>query len=159
MIRDIDDVDRGILRALQRDARDTTAQAMAESVDASASTVRNRIGRLEASGIIEGYVPLIGYDAAGLSVLTRVVCSAPQSANVVEPAELLRRDGVVQVSETVADTANVTVTVVGTDGDDVECHIDGVRDTGVTVERTDIVSVREMRPCNHPRLIGVTGSE
>ena len=57
----LDDVDRGILYALQRDARNVT---IAEEVDVSASTVRNRIGRLEDIGVIEGYYPKINSERA-----------------------------------------------------------------------------------------------
>ena len=37
----LDEVDRGILFALQHDARNTTIAEIAEEVDASATTVRN----------------------------------------------------------------------------------------------------------------------
>jgi len=51
----LDNVDRGILHELQVDARNRTAQEIADKVDVSASTVRNRIEALEANGVIEGY--------------------------------------------------------------------------------------------------------
>jgi DNA-binding Lrp family transcriptional regulator len=37
---------------------------IAEEVDVSASTVRNRIDRLEEAGVIEGYYPKINYERA-----------------------------------------------------------------------------------------------
>ncbi|MCF2241071.1 AsnC family transcriptional regulator, partial [Halobacterium salinarum] len=46
----LDDLDRTILHALQRDARSTSSQDIADEADVSASTVRNRIGRLEERG-------------------------------------------------------------------------------------------------------------
>jgi predicted ArsR family transcriptional regulator len=57
MARDLDDADRGILHALQENAREATAVEMAEAVDVSASTVRNRIDRLESTGVVRGYTP------------------------------------------------------------------------------------------------------
>lgn len=54
MGRDLDDVDRSILYMLQQDARNSTAQDIADRAGVSASTVRNRIDQLEADGIIEG---------------------------------------------------------------------------------------------------------
>ncbi|WP_227356864.1 Lrp/AsnC family transcriptional regulator [Haladaptatus salinisoli] len=47
----------GILRILREDARQTTAQEIADTVGVSASTVRNRIDQLEAEGIVRGYHP------------------------------------------------------------------------------------------------------
>ena len=48
----LDDLDRAILGALQRDARHTSSGEIAERMDVSASTVRKRIQRLESEGII-----------------------------------------------------------------------------------------------------------
>lgn len=46
------EVDRTILHALWRGARTTTADEMTEAAGVSASTVRNRIKKLEESGVI-----------------------------------------------------------------------------------------------------------
>jgi DNA-binding Lrp family transcriptional regulator len=75
---ELDNVDRGILHELQVDARNRTAQEIADKVDVSASTVRNRIEELEADGIIEGYHPKIDYEAADLPLQILFVCSAPR---------------------------------------------------------------------------------
>lgn len=46
-VMDLDGIDEGILYLLQRDARRITTKEMTEQVGVSASTVRNRIDRLE----------------------------------------------------------------------------------------------------------------
>ena len=61
---ELDEVDRSILHGLQADARTTTAEEMGEKAKVSASTIRNRIKRLEDAGVIEGYHPHIDYEAA-----------------------------------------------------------------------------------------------
>ena len=76
MGRDLDDVDRSILYMLQEDARNTTAQEIANRVGVSASTVRNRINRLEDDNIIQGYHPELNYEAANLPLQGRFVVSA-----------------------------------------------------------------------------------
>ena len=54
----LDDIDRQILYA-HTGRPNTSATAIAEQVSVSSATVRNRIARLEESGVIEGYHPTI----------------------------------------------------------------------------------------------------
>lgn len=61
----LDDVDRRILRALQQDARLTTAQ-LAEKVGLSTTPCWNRLKRLETQGFIDGYVALLNQQKLGL---------------------------------------------------------------------------------------------
>ena len=61
----LDDVDRRILRALQQDARLTTAQ-LAERVGLSTTPCWNRLKRLESQGYIDGYVALLNQQMLGL---------------------------------------------------------------------------------------------
>jgi len=71
----LDEVDRGILFVLQQDARNTTIAEIADEVEVSSSTVRNRIDRLEDEGVIEGYYPKINY------------FKMPREVALVDPAE------------------------------------------------------------------------
>jgi Lrp/AsnC family transcriptional regulator, leucine-responsive regulatory protein len=54
LFRSLDDVDRKILRALQQNARESFAE-IGKTVGLSATTVAERIRRLESEGVIEGY--------------------------------------------------------------------------------------------------------
>jgi len=64
-IRGLDETDRRILRALQEDARLTTAQ-LAEKVGLSTTPCWNRLKRLEQQGYIEGYIALLNQAKLGL---------------------------------------------------------------------------------------------
>ena len=64
----LDKLDRQILRMLQADGRATYDQ-IAERVSLSPSAVLRRVKRLEASGVIDGYVALVRPESVGL-VLT-----------------------------------------------------------------------------------------
>ncbi|PSP52404.1 hypothetical protein BRC67_04665 [Halobacteriales archaeon QH_3_68_24] len=85
MTRDLDNVDRGILYMLQEDARNTTSEDIADKTGVSASTIRNRLERLEDDGVIRGYHPEIDYEAANLPlrvmfvIRTRSTTSASKS--------------------------------------------------------------------------------
>lgn len=79
MARDLDDTDRSILYLLQRDARNTTTEEIADKAGGSASTVRNRIAQLEVDDISKGYYPEVDYEAANLPLQLTFVVSAPPS--------------------------------------------------------------------------------
>ncbi|MDA9432313.1 Lrp/AsnC family transcriptional regulator [Bradyrhizobium sp. CCBAU 51627] len=61
----LDEIDRKILRALQQDARLTTAQ-LADRIGLSTTPCWNRLKRLETQGYIDGYVALLNQDKLGL---------------------------------------------------------------------------------------------
>lgn len=63
--RQLDDVDRRVLRALQQDARLTTAQ-LSDKVGLSTTPCWNRLKRLEEHGYIDGYVALLNQEKLGL---------------------------------------------------------------------------------------------
>ncbi|MBV1776705.1 Lrp/AsnC family transcriptional regulator [Burkholderiaceae bacterium DAT-1] len=64
--RDLDLLDRRILRALQKNARLTNAE-LAEQVSLSSTACWNRVKRLEADGFIEGYVALLDQRKLGVA--------------------------------------------------------------------------------------------
>ncbi|HVX81331.1 MAG: Lrp/AsnC family transcriptional regulator [Devosia sp.] len=63
----LDEIDRKILRLLQRDAH-MTAQAIGEAVGLSASPCLRRIRILEREGVLRGYVGLVDQKKVGLPV-------------------------------------------------------------------------------------------
>jgi Lrp/AsnC family transcriptional regulator, leucine-responsive regulatory protein len=63
-------------------ARTTTAEEMGEKAGVSASTVRNRIERLENAGVIEGYHPHIDYEAANYQLHIFVICRVPSASTL-----------------------------------------------------------------------------
>jgi len=60
----LDDIDRRILRLIQRDGRLTNAE-LSETVALSPSACHRRVQRLEAEGVISGYVALLEPRAVG----------------------------------------------------------------------------------------------
>src|SRR2546430_17523246 len=68
---DLDDLDVQILRLLNADARKSFRE-IAKAVDASLSTVSNRVRKLEDEGVILGYVPVLSEPRLGFDVLAVV---------------------------------------------------------------------------------------
>jgi len=159
MSHELDDVDRGILYLLQRDARDTTAQEIADMVGVSASTVRNRIDQLEAAGVIRGYQPEIDYEAANLPLRVKFIITAPPTERSGYVDQLLDIKGVVDVAEMLTGTDNLHVEAVGTSTTDVSRISDAVHELGLSIERSDIMKRRRMQPFDHFHYHGDVGEE
>lgn len=159
MGRDLDDVDRSILFLLQRDARNTTAQDIADKVGVSASTVRNRINRLEADGIIKGYHPEIDYEEANLPLQVTLVVSAPPT-EVPDISEQIRGiKGIIDVREMLTGRRNLHVDAVGMNTSDITRITDAIHDVGVEIENSEMMRQRHVQPFDHFFLQGTAGGD
>lgn len=81
----IDEYERKILRELQRDAKQTTAE-IADKVGLSPSPCWRRIARMERDGIILGHVAVVDRKAVGLNahIFAQVKLNAHGRANLDE---------------------------------------------------------------------------
>jgi DNA-binding Lrp family transcriptional regulator len=143
---DIDDVDRAILHALQEDARNMSSGDIAERTGTSDSTVRKRIRRLEAAGVIKGYSAEVDYQQSGYPLRMLLFCTAsiPERGSLVP--EILEIDGVVSVQELVTGEENLLVTVVGESDSDITPVAQELLDIGVTVADEVLVRSHESKP-------------
>jgi len=64
---ELDDTDRAILTALERNAR-TPFSEIARQIDMSSATVHDRVSRMEEQGVIEGYHAKVNPKAVGLGL-------------------------------------------------------------------------------------------
>ncbi len=80
---DLDDIDRGLIRELQRDARQSNRE-LAAAVHVSPSTSSERVRGLKADGIVRGYHADVSHAALNRHVqaLTAVTIRPPTRANV-----------------------------------------------------------------------------
>jgi len=139
MTWNLDKLDRYIVYCLQQDARNTSSSDIAERMDVSSSTVRNRIHRLEADGIITEYNARVDFEAAGSQLHTLIVCTAP----IPRRNELARRaldiEGVVDVREVMTGEENVHVGIVGTDSNDLNRIGEELDEIGLEVNDEDLI--------------------
>ncbi|UPV77102.1 Lrp/AsnC family transcriptional regulator (plasmid) [Halorussus limi] len=149
MPRELDNVDRGILYMLQLDARNTTSQEISDKTGVSASTIRNRIERLENDNIIKGYRPELDYEAANLSLRVLFVITAPPTKRSEIVEQLLEIHGAIDVTETLTGKRNIQVEVVGRDTSDIVRITDAIHELGVSVESSEIMKQRRTQPFNH----------
>lgn len=146
---ELDEVDRGILHMLQENARETTAAEMGEAVGVSASTVRNRIARLEDAGVIRGYLPDIDYERAQYQLHVMLRCHAPvqNRSDLTEAA--LDLEGVVTVREMLTGGHNLHIEAVGTDSGAVDRITAGATDLGLEIESVDVIKTVRVQPFDH----------
>jgi len=142
----LDEIDRGILFLLQKDARNITIAEIAEEVDVSASTVRNRIEHLEETSVIEGYYPKIDYEQANYPLHVLFVCSAPADEREEMALNILGQHGVVDVREMLTSKRNIYIEVVATDTRDLTEITNNLSSRGFTVESTEIITNHYTRP-------------
>jgi len=142
----LDEVDRGVLFALQRDARNTTIADIAGEVDVSASTVRNRIEHMEEVGVIEGYYPKINYERANFPLHVLFVCSAPADQREELAANALDTHGVVDIREMLTSTRNIYVEVVAVDTGDLTQITNELATMGFEIVSSEIITNHYTRP-------------
>ena len=142
----LDDVDRGVLFCLQEDARNTTIEEIAAEVEVSPSTVRNRIEKLEQSGIIEGYIPQINYERANFPLHVLFVCSAPAEDREELARKALDSLGVVSVRELLTSRRNLHVETVATDTKDLTQITNQLTALGFEVVSSEIMTNYYSRP-------------
>lgn len=145
---ELDEVDRGILHLLQQDARGNTAREIGEAVGVSPGTVRNRIEKLEAAGVIRGFHPDIDYGEAGYPLHVLFTCTAHEPSESLAEA-VLEQHGVVDVKKLLAGEENYHVEAIGTSTNDVSGIANEIRECGLEVVRSEVIDESFAQPFNH----------
>ena len=146
MTLQIDTVDERILYLLSLEARHTSAPDIAEKVDVSAPTVRNRIRRLEREGVIRGYHADVDYQKVGGRLTNHYVCSTGNRDREEMAQRVLDIPGVINVREIMSGRGDLRITVVGTDTDDLTRIAQGVTALGIEIDDEDLVHKEYFHP-------------
>lgn len=86
----IDDLDRKIVRVLNQNARQSFRD-VAKEVDTSVTAVINRVKKLEESGFIRGYIPLVEPECFGLNLIA-VIALRISKGKLLETQERIAED-------------------------------------------------------------------
>lgn len=142
----IDSVDEQILYYLTEEARHTSAPDIAEKVDVSAPTVRNRIRRLEEEGVIRGYHADVNYQKVGGRLTNHYVCSTGNRDREEMAQRVLKVPGVINVREIMSGRGDLRITVVGTDTDNLTRIAQGIISLGIEIDDEDLIHREYFRP-------------
>jgi DNA-binding Lrp family transcriptional regulator len=141
----LDEIDQAILSHLQRDGR-RAFSAIAEALDVSSNTVRNRIDAMEAAGIISGYCVEINDDRAGIQHHYVFVCSARVSKRERLAEEVRQFPGVIEVLTFMTGSHKVDVVAAGAEKDDMTDLAYVVDELGLTIEREHLIRDHVRQP-------------
>jgi DNA-binding Lrp family transcriptional regulator len=108
----VDEIDQRVLHALLSDARNTSATSIAENLTVSAATVRNRVDRLEAEGVVRGYTTAVDFERLGY--LTSVfACTVPTDRRSEVAAAARAIPGVISIRMLMAGRRDLQIVAVG----------------------------------------------
>ena len=135
----LDEIDRRVIYELMGDARNTSAPEIAEAVDVSPATIRNRINRLEEAGVITGYHAQIDFEAADGRLTNLYLCNAPVAERESYASKVRAVPGVVNVRELMTGRRNLHVLAVGEAIDDLRRIARAISSLGIEIEDEDLV--------------------
>ncbi|SER55078.1 Lrp/AsnC family transcriptional regulator [Natrinema salaciae] len=130
----LDEIDRRIVHALMDDARTISAPTIAEEVNVSPGTIRNRIAQLEDRGVITGYHASIDFEQAEGHLTNLFMCNAPVSEReaIAQQARII--PGVINIRELLTGRRNLHVLAVGADTEDLRRIARSLSDLGLEIE-------------------------
>ncbi|WP_435349229.1 winged helix-turn-helix transcriptional regulator [Haloarchaeobius sp. HRN-SO-5] len=134
----LDDIDRRILYALMQDARNTAA-SIAEEVNVSGATVRNRIQKLEANGIIRGYPVHLDFERAGGNLTNLYLCNVPVPEREALAHKARTIPGVINVRTLMTGRRNLHVLAVGETTSELQRVARNLSQLGIEIEDEDLV--------------------
>ena len=146
---EIDTIDERIIYRLVEDARSTTAPEIADEVGVTDTTIRNRIDRLEANGVITGYHAAIDYEQAGGLLTNLFMCTTSAADRSKMAKELLQIPGVVNIREIMTGHGDLRVKAVGADTEDLTRIASELTNRGIEIVDEDMIR-REHHTPYHP---------
>lgn len=142
----LDEIDRRIIHELMRDARNTSAPAIADQVNVSPGTIRNRIDQLEEHGIIRGYTAGIDFEQADGHLTNLYVCNAPVSERKALAREASMVPGVINVRELMTGRRNLHVLAVGEDTEALRRITRALSRLGIEIEDETLLEAETNSP-------------
>lgn len=146
MGRRLDEIDKRILYYLAEDARNVSAPQIAEDVDVSPGTIRNRIQQLESAGVIRGYHADIDYERVENRMTNLYVCNTPVGDREGHARHVLEIPGVVNVRKLRKGRGNLQVKAVGEDMSDLTRIAQQIHALGLEIEDEDLLQEEYFRP-------------
>jgi DNA-binding Lrp family transcriptional regulator len=144
---EIDATDRAILYVLQQqDPTELTVSEIADRVDVSASTVSNRIQQMRAGDVLQGSIPDIDYERAGMPHHFVCVCTVPIERRDSVTQDILQLTPAISTRELLTGTRNLHIEAACPSNADVEQFIEQVSEFDLTIEQIQIVSDQYHQP-------------
>lgn len=142
----LDEIDRRIIFELMQDARNTSAPEIANKVNVSASTIRNRIDQLEDHGIIRSYTAGIDFEQAEGHLTNLYICNAPISERKSLARDAGAVPGVINIRELMTGRRNLHIMAVGEDTEALRRVTRALSQLGIEIEDETLVEAETQCP-------------
>lgn len=146
MNNQLDDVDKLIIYRLMEDARNTTAPEIANEVNVSPGTIRNRIKQLEKNGIIKGYHADINFSNVGKRLINIFKCSSPIKKHPNLGKKALQIPGVINVRKIMSGEENLYVKAVAESIEEITEIANELEDLGIEISDEDLLQEEHFQP-------------
>ncbi len=146
MPRRFDSIDKRIIYRLTQDARGISAPEIAEEVNVSPGTIRNRIQKLENEGIIRGYHADIDYGKIGKKLVNLFKCTSPVQDRHTISKKALQIPGVVNVREMMSGEEDLHIKAIGEDMEDINRIASDLANLGVEVKDEHLIQREYFHP-------------
>ena len=141
----LDEIDRQIIYELMDDARHTTATMIAEDLNVSDGTIRNRIDRLEEEGVIQGYTAMIDFEKAD-HMKAVFICTAPSAERERLALSIQSIPGVIHVRVLMLGRPDLQVVAVGETTKDLRQIAEALSELDIEIEDEELVQTEIHSP-------------
>lgn len=142
----LDHIDKRTIYRLTENARNTSAPDIADEVNVSPGTIRNRIRQLEEQNVIKGYHAHVDYER-GEGLLTNLfMCSTSVSDREKLAKQVLQVPGVVNVREIMTGQEDLRVKAVGKGTEDLNRIANAITELGIRIEDEDLIRREYFQP-------------
>ncbi|MFW5938864.1 MAG: winged helix-turn-helix transcriptional regulator [Halolamina sp.] len=142
----LDEIDRRIVYELMRDARNTSAPSVADAVNVSPGTIRNRIRQLEEAGVLRGYSAAVDFEQAEGHLTNLYVCNVPVSERNALARDATAVPGVINVRELMTGRRNLHVVAVGENTEALRRVARALSQLGIEIEDETLVEAETHSP-------------
>ena len=135
----VDEIDKRILYRLAEDARNTSTSDIAEEMDVTPATIRNRIKQLKEEGILRGYHTDINYKSIEGYVTYQFRCTAAIPDRKRLAQSTLEIHGVITARELMAGSSNLVITAVGADTNEITQIAHKISNLGLEIDDESVI--------------------
>ncbi|MDR5673584.1 TrkA C-terminal domain-containing protein [Halalkaliarchaeum sp. AArc-GB] len=135
----LDKIDQQTVYWLMTDARGVSAPDIADGLNVSAGTIRNRINQLEENGIIRGYSADIDFQRAEGRLVNLYICTIPVAEREPLAHDVRSIPGVINVRELMSGKRNLHVKAVGENVESLQRISHALAEMGIEIEEEHII--------------------
>ncbi|MFD1564402.1 TrkA C-terminal domain-containing protein [Haloarchaeobius amylolyticus] len=142
----LDKIDRRIIYELMHDARNTSSPTIADQVNVSPATIRNRISQLEENNIIRKYTAEIDFERADSYLTNLYICNAPVSERKALAQKASAVPGVINVRQLMTGRRNLHIMAVGENTEHLRRITRALSHLGIEIEDETLVESENHSP-------------